>query len=102
MGKESGDVSALEIADPSQLTDAHWAEINNLRRCYKEGGPAALSKALDDLQKRDTIMFVQVMAALFPHKVGEAIRDAMAEIGMTKDELRELIRNDESPARRDQ
>jgi hypothetical protein len=39
------------------------------------------------------------MAAYFPTEIANAIRDRMAEIGMTEEDLRELVRKLESPAR---
>ena len=81
---------SLEIQDISGLTDADWAEINMLRRAYESGGTKALSKALDRLAK-DPIRHVRVMGAFFPDMVREAIKDQMAETGMTEDELAELI-----------
>jgi hypothetical protein len=42
---------------------------------------------------------MNVMAAFFPDMIREVIKDSMAERGMTEDDLRELIRKLESPAR---
>jgi hypothetical protein len=36
----------FEVVDPSDLTDADWAEINKLKKAYEIGGQKALSKAL--------------------------------------------------------
>ena len=36
----------FEAVDSSGLTDADWAEINKLKRAYKEGGKPALNKAM--------------------------------------------------------
>jgi hypothetical protein len=42
---------------------------------------------------------MKVIGALFPDMVREAIRDEMAEAGMTEEDLREMVRRLESPAR---
>ena len=39
------------------------------------------------------------MGAFYQNEVREAIKDQMAEIGMTEEDLRELVRKLESPAR---
>ena len=39
-----------------------------------------------------------IMGAIFPDMVREIISDGMAEIGITEEDLRELIRKLESPA----
>jgi len=41
---------------------------------------------------KDPIAYVRVIGAFFPDMVREQIRDVMAEQGMTKEDLRELIR----------
>jgi len=81
----------LEIQDTSGLTDADWAEINKLRNAYKSEAAKALSKAMKQLAK-DPIAYVRVIGAFFPDMVRQQIRDVMAEQGMTKEDLRELIR----------
>ena len=77
----------LGIADTSSLTDSDWAEINKLKRAYDEGGERALSKALEKL---DPLHAFRVMAAFFPERMREAIKDVIAEHGMTKEDFREL------------
>jgi hypothetical protein len=42
---------------------------------------------------------VHIMGAVFPEMVRETIKDSMAEIGMTEQDLRELGRKLESLAR---
>ena len=39
------------MVDRTGLTDVDWAEINKLKRAHDAGGDAALSKALDELDK---------------------------------------------------
>ncbi|SIO55906.1 hypothetical protein SAMN05443247_08153 [Bradyrhizobium erythrophlei] len=88
----------FEVVDSSALTDADWAEINKLRRAYEEGGGKALSKAMEKLAK-DPLRFVTVVGAFFPDMMREAIRDTVAEIGMTEEDIREMVQRLESPAR---
>ena len=35
-----------DVLDSSGLTDAHWAEINKLRRAHEDGGQDGLSEAM--------------------------------------------------------
>jgi hypothetical protein len=95
------DRDALGVVDTSGLTDADWAEINKLKRAYEDGGQPALSAALDKLSA-DPVRCMRVIGAFFPDDVREAIKDTMAEHGMTEGDLRELIRKLESPAPRNQ
>jgi hypothetical protein len=88
----------FEVADPSGLSDADWADINGLRRAYKAGGQFALSEALEELAK-DPIRYMHLMGAIYPEMIREAIREEMAEVGMDEEDLRELLRKLESPAR---
>ena len=88
---------AFEVVDSSHLTDADWAEINKLNATWRNGGKDALSKALGALADADPIRYTNVTAALFPDLVREAIK-AMAERGITEEDVRDLIRNLESPA----
>jgi len=87
----------FEVADPSGLSDADWADINRLRRIYKTLGKDALSDALAELAK-DPARYVHILGAIFPEMIREAIRDEMAAAGMDEDDLRELVRKLESPA----
>ena len=89
-----------DVADTSGLTDADWAEINKLSSAYEEGGRARLSKALDELTNGDPVRSVRILGAFFPDMIREVIKDAMAERGITEEELRELVRKLESPTLR--
>jgi hypothetical protein len=95
----SVDERAPEPVDTSHLTDADWAEINKLRAAYEAGGQKALSRAMKHLSEANPIRYMHVVAAYFPDAVRQAIKDAMAEKGMTDEDLRKLIRKLESPAR---
>jgi hypothetical protein len=88
----------LEVVDSSGLTDANWADINRLKRTYEEGGQAALSKAMAELSE-DPIRYMAVIGAFFPDIVREAIKDSLAECGLTDEDIREMVRKLESPAR---
>jgi len=88
----------FEVVDPSGLSDADWADINRLRRIYKADGKDALSDALAELAKAP-IRYVHILGAIFPEMIREALKDEMAEAGIDEEDLRELIRKLESPAR---
>ena len=90
---------SLGVQDTSVLTDADWAEINRLRKVLADQGPEALNKAFAELQRRDVILHARVAEAFFPNEFKEAFRDEMAAAGMDEDDLRELVRKLESPAR---
>jgi hypothetical protein len=81
--------SDLEIADPSGLTDADWAEINKLRRIWETKGTKGLTKAFNLLEP---VQCLRIMTALFPESVYNTIRDQMAEKGITDDDLKEMAR----------
>ena len=81
--------SDFEIADTSGLTDADWAEINKLRRIWETKGTKALTKAFDQL---DPGRCFRIMAAFFPERVYNTIRDQMAEKGITEEDLKEMAR----------
>jgi 3-oxoacyl-[acyl-carrier-protein] synthase III len=85
----------FEIQDTSGLTDADWAEINKLRNAHKKGGAKAVEGAMQQLEAKDLIQYVRVIAAFYPDIVREAIKDAMAELGLTEQDIRELIQKAE-------
>jgi len=88
-----------EIADTSSLKDADWAEINKLKRAHELGGDRALHLACKELSSKDPIRYFRIMAAYFPGRVAEMLKDAMAEAGLTLEDIREMLRRAESPAR---
>jgi hypothetical protein len=53
-----------------------------------------------ELAEADPISFVHIMGACFPDMVREMIRDALAEVGMTEDDVRELIQKLEGTDKR--
>jgi hypothetical protein len=86
----------VAIVDTSLLTDADWAEINKLRRAYEIDGSVGLSKVLKKLAS-DPVRYVMVTGALFPDMIRNAIKDRMAEMGVTKDDLKEMARRLQPP-----
>lgn len=88
----------FEVVDTSGLRDADWSEINKLKQAFKDGGKRDLSKAMSKLAN-DPIRYVRVIGAFFPDMIREAIRDTVAEAGLTEEDLREIVRKGESPAR---
>jgi hypothetical protein len=89
----------LEVVDASKLTDAEWSEIGKLKKAYELGGQTALDKALQRLANEDPIRHFVILGACFPEEALQAFKDWMAEAGMTVEDLRELMRKLESPAR---
>jgi hypothetical protein len=87
----------FEVVDTSGLTDADWAEINKLRSADKKG-KKALNKAMAELIK-DAVRWVRVIGAFFLVMSRESIKDAVAEAGLTEEDLREMLRESESSAR---
>ena len=81
------------------LKDADWAEMNGLRAIYEQKGEKALSEALAKLTEQDPVRAAHVIGAFFPDELREAIRDAMAERGMTEEDLRELGAKLDGPAK---
>ncbi len=69
------------------------AEINRLKDACKP----ALNKAMAVLA-RDPVHFTTVIGAFFPEMIREGMKDAVAEAGLTEEDLREMVRKLESPA----
>ena len=90
----------LEVVDSSGLTDDDWAKINQLRHVYESGGSKALSKAFGELREAAPINCVRIVGAFFPDMLREAIKDGLAEVGMTEDDVRELIHKFEGSDKR--
>src|SRR5262245_55972881 len=99
-GPKSGFEQMDDLPEPvetSHLTDADWAEVNRIWRAWQIGGKKELNKVLAELAKTDPIRYLHVMHAYFPQMVTDAVKDSMAEKGMTEDDIRELVRKLESP-----
>lgn len=97
--KQKKELPFPEIADTSGLKDADWAAINALRRAHETGGKEGLSKAVNDLLGGDPVRATRVLGAFYPREVTELLKDAMAERGITKEDVLEWMRQAESPAR---
>jgi hypothetical protein len=89
----------LEVVDSSKLTDAEWSEIGKLKKAYELGGEKALEEALQRLANENPVSHFIVLGAFFPEEALQAFKDWMAEAGMTVEDLRQLMRKLESPAR---
>ncbi|MCF2523899.1 hypothetical protein [Bradyrhizobium sp. G127] len=88
----------FKIEDPSGLEDADYAALNKLRRAYEEGGEKGLSLAFEALSK-DPLRYIRVVGAMFPDMTREAIKDELAAKGIDEEDLAEMKRKVESPAR---
>ena len=85
----------FQMENPSGLTDADWAE---LKKAYDDGGQRGLNEAMENLAKHP-LRYATVIGALYPNMLREALRDSMAEQGITDEDLRKMARKLESPAR---
>jgi len=86
------------MINTSDLTDADRGKINKLKRAWELGGDKGLQRAISELFK-EPIIGTRIMAVFYPKMVTEAIKDEMAKLGMTKEEVEALLRKLESPAR---
>ena len=89
----------LEVVDSSGLTDAEWSEMGELKKAYELGGEKALEEALQRLANENPIRHFVVLGAFFPKEAREGFKEWMAEAGMTVQDLRQLMRKLENPAR---
>jgi hypothetical protein len=77
----------IEVEDSSLLSDADWAAINALRRIAEQGGKRAFLKACEKLAVDEPIRYATILAAMHPNKFHAKALDAMAELGVTLDDL---------------
>jgi hypothetical protein len=89
----------MKMVDTSYLSDADWVRIDKLKRGWEAGGPEGLKRAIAELFK-DPITATRIMAAFYPERVAETIKDEMAKVGTTKEESEELMRKLQRPASR--
>jgi hypothetical protein len=87
--------SALEVVDPSGLTDADWNGINQVKRAYESGGWDAFWSELETLGD-DVVLQIKVAAAFFPDEIRTAIKDILVEKGITLEDLRVLLKKSEA------
>jgi hypothetical protein len=59
----------------------------------------AYRRQCQNSKKDDPVRYIRVAGAFFPDMVREAIKDSMAEAGITEEDVREMVRKLESPAR---
>jgi hypothetical protein len=89
----------IEPEDSSILTDADWATLNELLQKYHRK-PKGLQRAFVKLGIENPECFIRLYAAFHPAKAREAILDANAALGYNDDDIREMIRNVESPSKK--
>ena len=82
----------IEPENSTLLNEADRAELTRFEEIYRSEGSDALSRVLREAARRNPVAYVRIMAALAPDVVREQLRDAMAEAGMTADDVREMIR----------
>ena len=86
----------LKVVDVSGLTDADWTGINQVMRACEAGG---FEVFWDEIEKLgDPARQIKVAGAFFPDLIREALKDEMAEQGITQDDLKELLGSVKSPA----
>ena len=83
--------SPFEVVDSSGLTDDDQADIQTLKQLYESSGRDAVLKALGELGASDPVRSIRILHALFPKTVREALKDSLAEEGITEDDLKGLI-----------
>jgi len=81
----------LEVLDASGLRDADWPDIKSLQQLNQSSGRDAVSKALGELGASNPVRSIRILHAFFPDTVRAAIKDSLAEEGITEEELRTLI-----------
>jgi hypothetical protein len=84
--------SKLEVVDASDLTDSDWAAINKVIRAFRAGGMHAFWQELDKLDDGDLVLQIKVAGAFFPNEVREALKNEMAEQGITIEDLQEVLK----------
>jgi hypothetical protein len=85
--------STLEIVDTHGLTHADWAHINRVMRVYEAGGMSAFEEAIAELGDKEPVRAIRVLGAFWPDIVAEMVQDAMAERGVTRGDIDELVHN---------
>jgi len=79
----------LTVVDTSGLTDADWTVINKVMRACEAGGFNVFWDEIDRLV--DPVLQIRVAKAFFPDLIREALKDEMAEQGITRDDLKEFL-----------
>lgn len=99
MTKPADDDNVFVFQDTTHFTDADWAAVTRLRDIYQRDGRSGLEQAMARLAKEDPVRFTSIGYATEPVFWQNAIKDAMAAEGMDEEDVRELVRKLESPAR---
>ena len=86
----------LKVVNVSGLTDADWTGINKVMRACEARGFEVFWDEIDKLG--DPARQIKVAGAFFPDLIREALKDEMAEHGITHEDLKELLRSLECPA----
>ena len=81
----------LEVVDATDLTDAHWAAIDRVKRVYEARGMDGFWDGLERLGKRDWVFQITIASAFFPAQIREALKGVMADYGLTMEDLREIL-----------
>jgi len=89
-----------DTVDTANFTDADWAALNKLRDAHAQGGQKAFSAAMKEIEREALVSYVRIVSAFFPDQLREALKDVMAERGMTAEDLRELLGKSESSSER--
>ena len=82
----------LKVVDTSDLDDGDWAAINQLKRIYEINGPDAFWAAIQKLYDDDPVRHVKSLCAFFPAEMSEAVKDSLADAGITREEAYEMLR----------
>lgn len=87
-------IPELEVVDTSGPTDAYWSAINKIKRAYELGGEDGFWAEVDALG--NIALQIRAVGAFFPEAIREGIKDEMAVRGITREDLREMLRRLES------
>ena len=79
----------LKVVDMSGLTDADWAAINKVIRACANRDLELLRDEIDKLG--DPARQIKVAMAFLPDLIREALKDEMAEQGITQEDLKEFL-----------
>ena len=89
LGSEMAKGLKLTVVDTSGLTDADWIAINKIMRACEAGGFNVFWDEIDRLV--DPVLKIRVAKAFFPDLIREALKDEMAEQGITHEDLKEFL-----------
>lgn len=87
----------LGLEDTSFFTDADWAALNKLLDILRDNGSNALKSAWAALARDDPVQALRIASAFSPTWVSNLIKDELAEAGVTKNDLEDILRRAEPP-----